>query len=65
LFTFASYNNMGIPQVLIKKKIIESIYQIKYRMNLKMKFLRSVPGVFLKKYSFVRENYPYKNSSCL
>jgi len=56
---------MGVPQVLIKTKIIESIYQIKYRMNLKMKFLRSVPGVLQKKYSFVRENYPYKNSSCL
>ena len=62
---FAAIYNMGVSQVLIKKKIIERIYQNKYRMNLKMRFFRGVQGMLIKKYLFVRENYLYKKSSCL
>ena len=51
---------MWVPQVLIKKQIIESIYQITYHMNLKIKFLMSVQETFQKKYLSVNENYRYK-----
>jgi len=58
---------MVLPQLIIsiKNRIIESIYQIKYRMNLKMKFLLGILKMPQMEYCLVSGNCRYKNSSCL